>query len=86
MNANPGWNATQVIWLVREELLLERLADIVQILSLNESISGRSHVKMEQAAQMSASNGQYSRPGCSWPLAMYVWKRLAGTANIHTLC
>jgi hypothetical protein len=63
MNANPGWDAAQVGGLVREELRLERLAGLAQILSLNESISGRPNVEMELVAEMSASNGQHSRSG-----------------------
>jgi hypothetical protein len=54
MNANPRWDAAQVIGLVREEFLLESLASMVHISSLNESILEDLNVEMEQAAQTSA--------------------------------
>lgn len=65
VNGPPGWDAAQVGGLVREESLLERLAGIVQILPLDESISARSNVQMEEVTEMSTSNSQHGRSGFS---------------------
>lgn len=62
MNANPRWDAAQVIGLVREEFLLESLAGMVQISSLNES--GRPQRRDGTGGSDVSIKGLRSRSGC----------------------
>jgi hypothetical protein len=79
MNANPRWDAPQVIGLVREEFLLESLASMVQISSLNESISGRPQRRDGTGGSDVSIKGLRSRSGC--PLAC--WYLLTTRTNAH---
>jgi hypothetical protein len=70
MNANLRWDAAQVIGLVREEFLLESLASMVQISSLNESISGRPQRRDGTGGSDVSIKGLRSRSGCPWPVGI----------------